>query len=966
MKKSAGILLWGLIFILITTTHLYAGTVRYTYDKFGYLQEATQEEFVSMTYEYDAIGNRLAKSVSIMTSAELSILVETDSNIPLSSLKIHAFTETGSYTGVSSITDELGKAFFEPDQFKEGMYKFRIDYMGQQFWSESIHLPSLTILHVIIAEEHTDIFVTVGGEAVEDITVYLFNENGSYLNLHEKTDNEGKVSFNLPSGKKYKFRSDYMGTQYWSDAIEILEDAPNTVSLATGGGILHINLQRSAGEPISEVPLYLFSSSDTYLGLNQLSDENGDLSFRVSDGEYKIRADYMGYQFWSELISVQDDTSFDMTLPHQDQTITIQGDYNGDIEPKEHIPFYLFSSSDSYIGINKSSDVGGMAVFTLPEQEYKIRADYLSMQFWSDPFIWSDALVSIKEGIADITVTNLGAPLAGISVYTFSQDGSYLGLTETTDETGSVQFRLPQGTYNFRADFMGNQYWSGERTITGHLSNPIPLSTGGGNFSLTLLDNSVTPLTGFSCYLFSESGSYLGESAATNDQGEVEFNIADGTYKIRVDYLRYQFWSDTFQIPEDSDMSLSIPHQDVMLTVRGDYNGDVEPRTDLDTYLFTPTGSYLGQNQKTDGQGNVVYHLPEKEYQIRIDTLSRQYWSDTIFSDDTAFTLQEGMAEVVVKQGTTPLEGVNVYLFSEADAYLGIKESTNSSGIAQFRLSQGSYKFRADTMGAQYWGTQTIAAHDITPVEINTGGGSFVLTVEKTSDEPLTGTPVYVFNDAGSYLGLSGQTGDLGTISFDLSDGAFSFRADYMGYQFWTETVSVPDTLTATLTIPHEDITVTVHQVYGTVSEPIESCKVYLFTESGSYQGESGETDAQGQIRFNVPFESYKARVDFMGRQYWTDPMNWSDETVNVNYGSIQLQVTQNEIAIENATVYLFSESDSYLGQSAVTDESGVAGFTIPEGDYKFRVDYDGNQYWKESVSVHPHLEESMEIELSE
>ena len=78
---------------------------------------------------------------------------------------------------------------------------------------------------------------------------------------------------------------------------------------------------------------------------------------------------------------------------------------------------------------------------------------------------------------------------------------------------------------------------------------------------------------------------------------------------------------------------------------------------------------------------------------------------------------------------------------------------------------------------------------------------------------------------------------DQGQVSFDLSDSDYTFRADYLGYQFFSDVSTIPTTLYDTLTIQHQDVNITVNEVYGAESNPLESINVYLFTASGSYEG---------------------------------------------------------------------------------------------------------------------------------
>jgi len=107
------------------------------------------------------------------------------------------------------------------------------------------------------------------------------------------------------------------------------------------------------------------------------------------------------------------------------------------------------------------------------------------------------------------------------------------------------------------------------------------------------------------CYLFNDSGAYLGEYKVSSSEGETIFNLADGDYRIRIDHMGYQFWTADFTVPDTLSMPQTISHQDVMISVQGDYDGDVQALGDIKVYLFTPSGSYLGRHETTDSVGEV-------------------------------------------------------------------------------------------------------------------------------------------------------------------------------------------------------------------------------------------------------------------------------------------------------------------------------------------------------------------------
>jgi len=45
-------------------------------------------------------------------------------------------------------------------------------------------------------------------------------------------------------------------------------------------------------------------------------------------------------------------------------------------------------------------------------------------------------------------------------------------------------------------------------------------------------------------------------------------------------------------------------------------------------------------------------------------------------------------------------------------------------------------------------------------------------------------------------------------------------------------------------------------------------------------------------------------------------------------------------------------------------DSAGVAEFLLPDQQYKFRVDYEGIQYWSDVITIIPHEENNIELDL--
>lgn len=158
----------------------------------------------------------------------------------LENVPTYAFYETGSYAGIYASTNEQGDAFYDREDFGEGPYLFRVNYLGAQFWSDPITVQQTNSVSVVIDVDEIETIVTMNGEVQEGINVYVFTESGSYLGLLGVTDSEGKVSFSLPVGENYKFRADLYGSQYWSDLATI--GGGSSVSIETGGGTFNLTV----------------------------------------------------------------------------------------------------------------------------------------------------------------------------------------------------------------------------------------------------------------------------------------------------------------------------------------------------------------------------------------------------------------------------------------------------------------------------------------------------------------------------------------------------------------------------------------------------------------------------------------------------------------------------------------------------------------------------------------------------
>ena len=915
----------------------------------------------------DAAGNvGVPVSFDYVIEENVFVQVTTDAGQPMAGLRVYAFTESGSYTGNYNNTDDQGFAVFDPAAFSEGNYQFRIDVLGHQFWSDILVFPSQYSINHIIEMETVSLSVDALAADTSGVRVYLFSESGSYLNVYGVTDENGDVSFELPAGVSFKFRADVLGNQYFSPATRIDGENANIVSLDIGGGVFTIILQEDTDTPMENVRVYLFSESGSYLNLNRYSAADGNVGFNVSDGTFKIRADYLGYQFWSDPVAIAGNTQIDLAIPHTDVTVSLNGTYQGTDTPIENIRMYLFTPSGSYLNQYQNTDAQGTVQFHLPDKAYKVRADLLGYQYWTDEFVSTDIHLDVPMADAQVMVTRDGQSVPDVTTYLFTISGSYLNQSLPTGADGTITYRFPAQNYKFRGDYLGDNYWSDDTLLVADQNNQVEINTGGGRFELTVLKGASHPLEGVTCYLFNSSGSYLNLSAISSSEGYVSFDLADGEYQIRVDHLGYEFWTPVYQVPATLADTFTIAHNDLEVSVNGIYQSTVSPMSGINVYLFNSSGSYMNQYQTTDVDGKVYFSLPNEIYKVRADVMGDQYWSGDILSTETAVNIPMADAQITISAAGAGIEGLSIYVFSASGAYLNLNQSTDNLGQTAFRLPANTYDFRADFQGSQFWADDIVLSQDVVnAVDINTGGGEFSLTVLKNAADPLVNTRCYLFNEAGSYLNQYENTSSEGVVTFNLADGNYKIRIDHLGYQFWTPVFKVQDTLDEVFIIDCQDFTVSIQGLYLTAA-PIEGITVYLYKPTSSYQNQYQITDVLGQVIFNLPNQPYRVRADYLGYQFWTDAFQFQDTTLTINQGQVNVRVHRSEADVPDGRVYLFTEVGSYQNWYETTDASGMASFILPAENYQFRADEGGDQIYSSVVTVQSGTTEVIEIDLDQ
>ncbi|MFQ5577610.1 MAG: Flp family type IVb pilin [Anaerolineae bacterium] len=224
---------------------------------------------------------------------------------------------------------------------------------------------------------------------------------------------------------------------------------------------------------------------------------------------------------------------------------------------------------------------------------------------------------------------------------------------------------------------------------------------------------------------------------------------------------------------------------------------------------------------------------------------------------------------------------------------------------------------------------------------------AITVNVVNSEGRPIASVRVYAFNDRGRYTGKSGRTDGAGEVIFKLDEGSYKFRGDYQRKSFWSATIAWPKQGRATIKTGERSFTV---HVTGATGDGIPNVRVYAFDSNKRYVGLAGRTDSGGAVLFNLADGDYMFRADYQASQYWSDVATSPNQTsAVVNTGRRPFKVMVIDAAgngIAGVRVYAFTGGGRYTGDGQRTDSGGVGLFNLPDGDYKFRADYQANQYW--------------------
>jgi pilus assembly protein Flp/PilA len=473
-------------------------------------------------------------------------------------------------------------------------------------------------------------------------------------------------------------------------------------------------------------------------------------------------------------------------------------------------------------------------------------------------------------------VDEAGKGIENVRVYAFNERGRYTGKFGNTDANGDLSFMdLPDGTYQFRADYQRLKFWS--NALQWPKKWHATIKTRQRPFTVKVVDQGQAGIENVRVYAFNEKNQYVGINGNTDENGNVKLDLVVGSFKFRADYRSNKYWSAI--VNSGSTNNTIVETGERPFTVRVVDSGQVGIEN-VRVYVFNERGNYVSLYGNTSADGSLEVNLPDGNFKFRVDYRGQRYWSDLVNSpgmnEAVVETGQQPFTIKVLNAANNPLPNVRVYAFNENGNYIGLNGNTDAGGALTLDLPDGNFKFRANYRGQTYW-SEVATSPDVNTISIQTGEQTFTVHVVDSGSLGINNVRVYVFNDRDQYTGIFGNTDSSGVIALEIPEGQFKFRADYRGHRYWSILSTVPGSGSATVMTGERPFTVTVEDNNG---QPLNGIRVYAFNESGQYTGVYGNTDSSGDVILLIPNGSFKFRAHYNNQRYWSSVITTPTQTI--------------------------------------------------------------------------------------
>ncbi|MCE7735240.1 MAG: hypothetical protein GPJ54_10210 [Candidatus Heimdallarchaeota archaeon] len=564
---------------------------------------------------------------------------------------------------------------------------------------------------------------------------------------------------------------------------------------------------------------------------------------------------------------------------------------------------------------------------------------------------------SSGEKIHVTVIDDLNHPIEGIIVYDADTGQNDLGAAGVTDNNGVISFIEVEGTYLFRANYLGINYWSSSVTVPGSSNVTIKLTTNGELIGQLLFGGAPAGKNKL-LRLYTSTNASMGKYDYTNASSFFEFTsgVSPGVYRLRLDYQNNRYWSG---LVSTSDPNLEVDFGGGNMNILVTAGSAPLPKGVL-TRLYTSNNVSAGRYDYLNASGVAEYSFtPAGAYRLRIDWLGKRTFTSIINHQDSSLVtinIGGGPLNVLVTASGAPLpKGVLTRLYNANNVSAGRYDYLNTSGWAEYgAIPEGDYRLRVDWLGQRIF-TEAFP-HDGSPVYRDIGGGNLRIQILAGSVPLPNGVLTRLYNANNVSAGRYDYVNSTGWAEYGaIPEGDYRLRIDWLGQRTFTSAFSVNSSNPVILNIPGASLTVKV-LAGGTPLPNGVLTRLYLATNVSV--GRYDYLNSSGFAEYGVILsENYRLRIDWLGQRIFTTSFNVvgsGDFVVDIGGGALNVRIEANGVILPNGVLTrLYNDDGTSTGRYDYLNGVGLAEYgAIPDGSYKLRIDWLGRRIFT-SVFVH-------------
>ncbi len=460
------------------------------------------------------------------------------------------------------------------------------------------------------------------------------------------TNQTGQVIFRLP-------KENYDILVRWHDADVYFE---NNKALTTDEYYeLHCNIYYltlkaldSRNIPVENAQIMISFSDNNEVVDTLITTETGQVIFRLPKENYNILVRWQDTDVYFEQDrEVTKNEYYEMNC--NIYYLTMKAIDSRDI-PVENAQITITFSSSNVVIDTLITNTTGYAVSRLPKEEYNIKVRWYDTEIYQENnrLISKDEEYNLECWVYYLKISALDSkniPLVDAQVAITRDDQKKITATGITDDTGSLESRLPIGAYNIEVTWESVLVKS-ELGYNVTKDDSISLMCNVFYFVINIVDYEKVPLENAKVTIKFNSNAKVYDSAVTGYTGAMESRIPIGNYDLEI------IWKNVIVYSESahsiiSDKQYTVTAKVFYLRIKTVSNEKIAIK-DV-SVTIKDFGRELLENNYTLKNGRVEFRLPYDNYDIKARLQTTHLYADIDQSVNKKVELTNESIEVTLK-----------------------------------------------------------------------------------------------------------------------------------------------------------------------------------------------------------------------------------------------------------------------------------------------------------------------------